>query len=126
MTKKDMDRYKKILLKLKEQHMTEMNDLGNSTREASSRESSGEISAYTTHMADMASDAYDTDFTLSRVSMDQNRLYVINDAIKRIEEGRYGICEACENKISKKRLLAVPFASMCVKCQSKQEKKRRI
>ncbi|MBA2123364.1 hypothetical protein B9J78_00215 [bacterium Unc6] len=126
MTKKQMEKYKKILLKIKEQHTAKMNDFENTTRQETPRESSGEVSGYPTHMADMASDTYDRDFALNRVSMDQDILYAINEALNSIENGTYGTCESCSSKISQERLLAVPFTSLCIKCQGKKEKRQKV
>ena len=75
-------------------------------------------------MADLATDAYDREFSLGLASCDRGMLLQIDDAIKRIEEGNYGTCEKCKKSIARVRLKALPFARLCLKCQSSQEKSR--
>ena len=85
-------------------------------------DASGELSHYGTHMADAGSDSYDRDFALSILSQEQDALYEIDQAIKRLEDGRYGICEMCEKAIPKARLEAIPFARYSVDCQAQLER----
>ena len=88
----------------------------------SQKDAAGDISGYTYHMADIATDNYDREFSLDLASLDHNNLYELDDALKRIEEGTYGICQDCKCIISKTRLKAVPQARLCIKCQKKREK----
>jgi len=83
-------------------------------------------SAFGMHQADAGSDAYDRDFALSLLSQEQDALYEIDDAIKRIDEKRYGMCEMSGMPIPKERLEAIPFARYTVDCQEKVEKNRRL
>lgn len=69
-------------------------------------------------------DAFDRQFALSVASNEQNAVYEIDEAIRRLDTGRYGICEDCGCEIEKLRLKALPFVRLCVKCQSAQEKNR--
>jgi|GEM_PF-2673094 len=66
-------------------------------------------------------DAFDRVTNLDRASGDQSRINQINTAIRMIEEGTYGLCEQCGEKIEKPRLQALPFAKSCIKCQSAME-----
>ena len=61
------------------------------------------------HPADSASDEFDHDFSLALLARKENALAEINDAITRILEGRYGICEATKTRIPAARLRAVPW-----------------
>ena len=74
------------------------------------------------HQADAGSDAYDRDFALSLLSQEQDALYEIDEALKRIELGTYGICEMSAKPIPHARLEAIPFARFTVECQSQLEK----
>jgi len=69
-------------------------------------------------------DDFDREFALNLVSSEHDSVFEINNALRRIEEGVYGICDACSCPIEKPRLQALPFARMCIKCQSEQEKGR--
>jgi DnaK suppressor protein len=58
---------------------------------------------------------------LSLLEMRNKNLKAINDALQRLKEGTYGICEACGGEIPEKRLMVMPFTPCCVACQEKQE-----
>jgi DnaK suppressor protein len=87
-----------------------------------SRAEGSEASAFGMHQADAGSDAYDRDFALSLLSQEQDALYEIDQALKRIELGTYGICEMSGKHIPRARLEAIPFARFTVECQSQLEK----
>jgi len=87
-----------------------------------SRAEGSEASAFGMHQADAGSDAYDRDFALSLLSQEQDALYEIDQALKRIELGTYGICEMSGKQIPHARLEAIPFARFTVECQSQLEK----
>ena len=87
-----------------------------------SRAEGSEASAFGMHQADAGSDAYDRDFALSLLSQEQDALYEIDQALKRIELGTYGVCEMSGKAIPHARLEAIPFARFTVECQSQLEK----
>lgn len=87
-----------------------------------SRAEGSEASAFGMHQADAGSDAYDRDFALSLLSQEQDALYEIDQALKRVELGTYGICEMSGKQIPRARLEAIPFARYTVECQSQLEK----
>jgi DnaK suppressor protein len=87
-----------------------------------SRAEGSEASAFGMHQADAGSDAYDRDFALSLLSQEQDALYEIDQALKRIELGTYGVCEMSGKHILRARLEAIPFARFTVECQSQLEK----
>ena len=69
-------------------------------------------------------DAFDRLFSLERAGGVQQRIYAIDEALREIDEGTYGICQSCESLIRKQRLLALPFARNCLDCQAAQERRR--
>ena len=73
-------------------------------------------------MADMATDLYDREFSLELAEGERERLYDLDQAIKRIDEGTYGKCDSCGGNIPKLRLNAMPQAQYCIKCQEEEEK----
>ena len=91
----------------------------------SPRDASGDLSAYTVHMADMAADTFEREMSMNIVSSEQEILYQIDDALKRIDEGTFGICQQCNKPITMSRLKAVPYASMCIACQRVKEQKNK-
>jgi DnaK suppressor protein len=91
-----------------------------------SRAEGSEASAFGMHQADAGSDAYDRDFALSLLSQEQDALYEIDQALKRIEVGTYGTCEMSGKHIPRARLEAIPFARFTVECQSQLEKQNKM
>ena len=123
MNKKELKFFKDLLVKEKINLLRGIADITNETLKKSQRESSGDLSGYTYHLADMASDVYERDFLLQLASTERELLFQIDDALRRIDEGEYGVCLGCKKKIRKSRLKAIPHASYCRSCQEKEEKK---
>jgi len=123
LTKQELKEFKKIVLKKKEEILDDLRHISDDTLKKSQKEASGDISGYTYHMADVASDNYDREFSLGLATNERNSLYELEDALKRIEDGTFGLCDSCKGFISKIRLKAVPSARLCIKCQEKREKK---
>ena len=84
-------------------------------------EASGDLSRMPIHMADIGSDAYEQEFTLSLMANEEETLELVEQALGRIKAKKFGICEECGGVISKKRLEAIPFAPMCIRCAEKME-----
>lgn len=124
MLKKETLVYRQLLLKLRERITEDIKHISEDTLKKSQKEAAGDISGYTLHMADLATDAYDREFSLNLASCDRDVLLLVNDALKRIDEGGYGTCAQCKKPIARIRLKALPFASFCLKCQKEQEKPR--
>jgi RNA polymerase-binding transcription factor DksA len=117
-------KYKRLLMDLRDHLIDEVSFLSSDNLKRSQRDASGELSGYGTHMADTGTDNADREFALSLVSNEQEALYEIEEAMKRLEQSTFGLCEICEKPIRKERLGAVPFARLCVQCQSQVEKNR--
>ncbi len=69
-------------------------------------------------------DDFDREFALNLVSSEHDAVFEIDNALRRMAEGTYGICDMCGCALEKARLMALPFARMCVKCQSESERGR--
>jgi DnaK suppressor protein len=78
--------------------------------------------AFSLHMADAGTDHFDRDFALSMISSEQNALYEIEQALNRIKDGTYGICEATGKPIEPKRLEAIPWARFSAQAERQLEK----
>jgi len=111
---------KEKLLHLRDAMVDSMAGVAQDTLRA--RAEGSEASAFGMHQADAGSDAYDRDFALSLLSQEQDALYEIDEALKRIELGTYGKCEMSGKPILHARLEAIPFARYTVECQSQLEK----
>jgi len=114
------DRQKGNLLALKDTLLDSMT--GVTKDSLRSRADGGEASAFGMHQADAGSDAYDRDFALSLLSQEQDSLYEIDEALKRIKLGTFGICEISNKLIPHLRLEALPFTRYTVECQADLEK----
>ncbi len=123
MNKKDSNFYKKLLLEKREELIGDITHISEETLKKSQKDASGDISGYSFHMADMATDNYDREFSLGLASKERGVLYEINHAIRKLDEGNFGVCEVCKKPISKVRLKAMPYATLCLKCQQGREKK---
>jgi RNA polymerase-binding protein DksA len=123
MSKKDLKKFKELLIGMRSQVGGDLSHITENTLNKSARDASGDLSGYSYHMADMASDDYERDFALGRATDEQQALYSIDEAMKRVEEGVYGNCLQCNKPISKKRLAALPNTELCIECQKKNEEK---
>lgn len=121
MNKKEAKVFKDLINKRKEEIVDSIKHASDDVLKKSQRDAAGDISSYTLHMADVASDTYDREFALSLAANEQKLLYEIEDALKKIDEGEYGFCESCKKPISKTRLKAVPYARFCLACQKNTE-----
>lgn len=86
-------------------------------REVDSDESAMDI-------ADKASSSYTKEFMFSKSNSDRQLLQAIDAALDRIDSGEYGLCDECGEQIGEKRLTAIPWADLCIRCQEKQEQSR--
>ena len=125
MDKKSQKVFRELLLKRKSELQKGIQHIADDALKTSQRDAAGDLSAYSLHMADVATDNYDREFSLSLADNEQKILNRIDEALEKIESGSYGLCELCGKKVSKVRLKAVPYAELCVPCQQKQEKKRK-
>ena len=120
LTEQEIQKYRNVLVTMLtglSSHVTEMAD-------KALHSDSGELSKVPLHIADAGTDNFDQEFTLSLAEAGSQSLPLIEAAISRIAEGTFGICEECGVNIPRARLNAVPFAHLCVKCASEQEKNR--
>lgn len=122
--KAQLKEFKNMLLEWKERVYTDINKMESNTLGKSQKDFAGDLSGYSLHMADAGTDTFEQEFALDLVSNQQEILYQIDEALKRIEEGAYGVCE-CGKVIPIKRLKALPFARLCIKCQEAVEKKEK-
>lgn len=107
-------KYHKNLLDLRERLLSQMSGLA--------KESAEEMPGYSLHMADSGTDNFDRDFALSLLSSDQDAIYEIEEALKRIEKNTYGICELTGKQIPKARLDAIPWTRFTVEAQAQLER----
>lgn len=112
--KPEWAKYYQILIDLRSQLIRQMSGLA--------KESAQELPGYSLHMADSGTDNFDRDFALSLLSSDQDAVYEIDEALKRIEKNTYGVCELTGKAIPKARLDAIPWARFTVEAQGQLER----
>ena len=112
--KAEWAKYHQNLLALRERLLSQMSGLA--------KESAEEMASYSLHMADSGTDNFDRDFALSLLSSDQDAVYEIEEALKRIEKNTYGICELTSKAIPKARLDAIPWTRFTVEAQAQLER----
>ncbi len=112
--KPEWQKFCQNLLDLREQLVKQMNGLA--------QESAQELAGYSLHMADSGTDNFDRDFALSLLSSDQDAVFEIEEALKRIERKTFGVCELTGKAIPKARLEAIPWTRFTVEAQAQLER----
>jgi DnaK suppressor protein len=112
--KAEWQKYYHTLLDLRERLVAQMSGLA--------KESAEEMAGYSLHMADSGTDNFDRDFALSLLSSDQDAMYEIEEALKRIERNTFGVCELTTKPIPKARLEAIPWTRFTVEAQAQLER----
>ena len=112
--KAEWAKYYRHLMELRDQLLKQMSGLA--------KESAQEMAGYSLHMADSGTDNFDRDFALSLLSSDQDAIYEIEEALKRIEKNTYGVCELTGKPIPKARLEAIPWTRFTVQAQAQLER----
>lgn len=114
---------KNTLLKKREEIIKKVKHIKQEALGKSQRDASGDLSGYTFHMADVASDNFEREISLDLAASEQELLYQIDDALSRLKDKNFGKCQVCNKDIGMKRLGAVPYAQLCISCQEQEEKK---
>jgi DnaK suppressor protein len=128
MKKSELNEFKSLL---EEMQLRLRGDVNSLTKEAlgADRQDSGGESKSPTHMAELGSDTFEQDFSLSLAANEQETLAEISAALVRIKDGTFGLCEIClsegrapsQSSIPKARLRAIPYARTCVECARRRE-----
>jgi DnaK suppressor protein len=124
MNKKELTRFKKLIMAERERVVAQLDTIEEAINDRSENQPSG-AQGYSNHMADIGSDVMDQEQAFLHASQGSDYLRQLDEALKRIEDGTYGVCEECGDKIPQKRLEAALAAGLCVACKSKQEKLQR-
>lgn len=124
MKKSEAKPFKELLIILRARLRGDVNALADAALRKTRSESSGDLSAMPIHMADVGSDNFEQEFTLSLMENDETTLEQIEGALERIEDGVYGQCVECGKRVPKARLKAIPYTPHCVKCASQIQERR--
>ncbi len=122
MTKKDLDFFRQLLLEKRRELLGDVDVMGGGAFDGNRQDSTGELSNMPIHMADVGTDNFEQEFTLGLIESDRKILRDIDLALKKIEDGTYGICEGTGEPIARSRLEAVPHARYCIEYAKQMEK----
>jgi len=121
LTASEIESFRKMLLEKRKEILGNVNTMGDDALKKSRQESSGDLSSMPIHMADIGSDNFEQEFALGLMDSERKVIHEIDDALQRIEDGSYGICENTDQPIPKSRLKAQPWAKYCVEYARKLE-----
>lgn len=121
MKKVEMKVFREQLLGLRARLRGDVTGMQEAALRKTRSEANGDLSSMPIHMADIGSDNFEQEFTLSLMENEEDALQAIETALEKIEDGVYGQCEDCGGQISKARLTAIPHAALCIKCAQKHE-----
>lgn len=119
MKKTELRKIEKALLEEKQRLLRQANITTELSNE-SSPDATGDLSVHRTHAADQGTESYERERAYMLKSVEAKALREIDEALKRLAAGTYGICESCGKAIPKARLEVVPHARLCVKCAAKR------
>lgn len=122
MEEKDLEYFKNLLMNKRREMTDHMDSITDNERKATMKDASGELSAYSFHMADQGTDTMEREKNFFYAERDGKLLGHIERALDRIESGEFGACRGCGGDIGFARLEAVPHATLCIECKSNQEK----
>ncbi len=121
MSKSECKPYVELLRERRRKLLGDMSHLEDDALRKSLQESSGDLSSVPIHMADLGSDNFEQDVTLNLMETDREELREIIDALERVDQGVYGLCETCDKDIPRARLQAIPYALLCLDCKKEEE-----
>lgn len=122
MNKRERKKFEKLLREMREQKLKYIAMLRELAISRTQREASGDISAFTSHPADISTESDEREKIATLITRETAAVKELDAALERIEDASYGKCEACDDDIPVTRLRALPFATLCVKCQAEAEK----
>ncbi len=116
--------FRELLEEKREKLLKELEYLEGSSLKSTITDATGDISSYSFHMADQGTDAMEREKAFLFASREGRFLYHLNEALLRIDQGSYGVCEECGRLISEERLMAVPHARLCIECKSRDDARK--
>jgi len=114
LTAADIERFKQLLLEKRGEILKNVSEIEDEALKKSRMDAAGDLSSMPIHMADLGTDNYEQEFALGLMDSERKLLREIDDALERVEQGTYGICEGTGKQIPKVRLEAQPWARYCV------------
>jgi len=116
---KEREQFKQLLIARRRQLVGDVNHMQDNALSKSS--SAGDLSRVPYHMADVGTDNFEHEFTLGLIENEEEELREIDEALERLSEGTFGMCESCAKPIPKSRLKVIPYAKLCIECKRGEE-----
>jgi len=113
MNKKEKDEFRKMLASKKESIIRKLSETIAESKEMESNVAQD--------LVDKAETSYTKEFLLSLTDTERRQLLLIDEALKRLEHGEFGVCQLCRKEVGRKRLEAIPWTPLCIDCQEKAE-----
>jgi DnaK suppressor protein len=123
LSKTELKAYKEKLIVLRARLRGDVNGMVSAALKKTRTEASGDLSSMPIHMADLGTDNFEQEFTLTLMQGEEDTLEMIEAALVRIDKGLYGQCEECGQRIPKTRLNAIPYTPFCVKCATESQRR---
>jgi RNA polymerase-binding protein DksA len=117
----ELDGYRRALLMLRSRLRGDLHQMTDEALRRDQPDSSGNLSNVPLHMADIGTENYDQEFTLGLIENEQGTLEQVNEALARLDRGKFGRCEECGEPIAKPRLQALPYTRHCIQCARQLE-----
>lgn len=122
MNEQDLKYFEELIQAKRAKTLKELEHFEDTTLSGTLRDQAGDLSAYSDHMPDRATDATEREKAFLFASKEGRYLHHLNEALERIKSGAFGICRTCGGEIGKARLEAVPHATQCIQCKSREER----
>jgi RNA polymerase-binding transcription factor DksA len=119
LSKKELKEFRDLLLARRKILLGDVEGLENEALKKKGGDS--ELSTLPLHMADLGTDNFEQDITLGLMESESDELQEVNEALARIKDGSFGLCEGCKKPVPKARLRAIPYTRLCVDCKKKEE-----
>ncbi len=121
---KKIKKFEELIQKELRESVAYVEDI-NRDQSIGARESSGDLSSYAYHQADQGSDTNLMEQTVMMMEQEREKIRLLNDALRKIYDGSFGVCEMCGENINETRLEMIPYAAYCIACMEKSEDKKR-
>lgn len=110
---KELDKFRDLIQELRLENSEELEVLTEQLREMTSRENADDNSAYSLHMAEQGTDAMEREKTFLQAQRTNDYIKKLDESLRRIQDGTFGICRICGLRLDSKRLMAVPVTQVC-------------
>jgi DnaK suppressor protein len=121
LSKEDLQHFRKLLIEERKRVLEELDWVETNYIGKSRRDSSGDVSSYSMHPADMGTDSIEMEKAYMIGATSGAALEDIDEALRNIDNGQYGTCMECDQPIARERLEVVPYATLCITCKAKLE-----